>query len=276
VRLALALLDRLVELVEECGGLVAAGRAAEHLLAVATPPEEVALALLRPLVADDARLAWRGASIALVAQQPEALEDARFVVFDLETTGLAVADARICEIGAVRIHRLEPAGTFETLVAPGVPTQRRVGCLAGVPDEVLRAAPRAETALHRFSAFAGDAVLVAHNARFDTGFVNYELARLTGSRLSATVIDTLPLARNLLRGRVEKTNLASLAFFFGVSVAPCHRALPDASATAEVFLRLVDLAQERGASTVAELAELATPRSRHVGPARADRRSASM
>ena len=61
-------------------------------------------------------------------------------------------------------------------------------------------------------------MLVAHNARFDVGFVNRELERLTGKRLSATVIDTVPLARNLLRGRVQRTSLASLAFFFGVSV----------------------------------------------------------
>jgi DNA polymerase III epsilon subunit family exonuclease len=276
VRLALTSLDRLVELVEESGGLVSAARAAEHLLAVATPPEEVALSLLRPLVEDDARLAWRGGSIALAGRRPTALVDAGFVVFDLETTGLAVADARICEIGAVRIQRLERAATFETLVDPGTPALRHVGCLAGVSSEALRLAPRAEMALRRFSAFAGDAVLVAHNARFDVGFVNHELARLAGSRLSTTVIDTLPLARNLLRGRVEKANLASLSFFFGVSAEPCHRALPDALATAEVFLRLVELAQERGASTVGELEELATPRSRQGGPARADRCSASM
>jgi len=205
----------------------------------------------------------------LVRQQPVALEDAGFVVFDLETTGLAVADARICEIGAVRIRRLQAVGAFETLVAPGVPTLRRVGRLAGVSSEALRAAPRAETALRRFSAFAGDGILVAHNARFDVGFINHELARPKGSRLSATVIDTLPLARNLLRSRVEKTNLASLAFFFGVSVEPCHRALPDAVATAEVFLHLVELARERGAATVADLEELATPRSRQMRPARA-------
>jgi DNA polymerase III subunit epsilon len=87
---------------------------------------------------------------------------------------------------------------------------------------------------------------------------------MTGKRVAATVIDTVPLARNLLRGRVERTSLASLAQFFGVSVQPCHRALPDAQATAEVFLRLVDLALERGASTLAELEELAAPRPRRI------------
>ena len=154
--------------------------------------------------------------------------------------------------------------TFETLVSPGVPLPAPIGRLTGLTDEQLRHAPRVALALRRFSAFAGDAVLVAHNARFDVGFVNAELERQTGKRVSATVIDTVSLARNVLRGRVERTSLASLSFFFGVSVEPCHRALPDAQATAEVFVRLLGLAQERGVTTVAGLEELAAPRPRRV------------
>ena len=138
----------------------------------------------------------------------------------------------------------------------------RVGRLTGLSDEELRRAPRVGPALRRFRAFAGDALLVAHNARFDAGFVNRELDRLTGKRLAAPVLDTVPLARNLLRGRIERVSLASLAYFFGTSVAPCHRALPDAQATAEILLALIGLAQERGARTVADLEELAAPRPR--------------
>ena len=238
-------LDRLVEFVEERGGRVPASDAARHLLAVRQAPAGVVRSLLGPLIDLDARLVLRGVFVALVENEPAALDDARFLVFDLETTGLAVASARICEIGAVRVEKLELAGTFETLVAPGVRLPAPIGRLTGLTDEALRRAPRIEKALERFSAFAGDAVLVAHKARFDVGFLNRELERLTGKRLSATVIDTVPLARTLLRGRVQRMNLASLAFFFGVSTEPCHRALPDALATAEVFIRLVGLAQER-------------------------------
>jgi DNA polymerase III subunit epsilon len=269
VQLAIDSLDRLVELAEERGGRVTASEAARHLFAVRRAPAGVARSLLGPLVDGDARLAWRGSFVALVEHEPARLDDATYVVFDLETTGLAVASARICEIGAVRIERLEPAAVFETLVAPGVPLPAPVGRLTGLTDAELRRAPRVATALRRFSVFAGDAVLVAHNARFDVGFVDRELERLSGKKLSATVIDTVPLARNLLRGRAEKASLAALAHFFGVSVEPCHRALPDAQATAEVFLRLVGLAQERGAATVADLEELAAPRPRRVHGKRA-------
>ncbi len=264
MQLAIDSLDRLVEFVEEAGGRARASEAARHLFAVSRTPEGLARTLLGPLVDLDDRLTWRGAYVALADSQDPRLDEACFVVFDLETTGLAVASSRICEIGAVRIRQLRQDGHFETLVAPGVPLPRQVGRLTGLSDAELRAAPRVRQALTQFMAFAGDGVLVAHNARFDVGFVNRELDRMTGRRVAATVIDTVPLARNLVRGRIERTSLGMLAHFFGVSVQPCHRALPDAQATAEVFLRLVDLAFERGATTLAELEELAAPRPRRI------------
>jgi DNA polymerase III epsilon subunit family exonuclease len=262
MQLAIDSLDRLVELVEERGGRVPAREAARELFAVGAATDAVARTLLGPLVEDDDRLAWRGACVALAAEPSPLLEQASFCVFDLETTGLAPASARICEIGAVRIERLAAVETFQTLVRPGVPLPRPVGALTGLAERDLARAPKIETALRRFSAFAGDAVLVAHNARFDTAFVNRELERLTGKRHAGPVVDTVSLARNLLRGRVERTSLAALAYFFGTAARPCHRALADAEATAEILLRLIAIAQERRALTVADLEEVAAPRAR--------------
>jgi DNA polymerase III subunit epsilon len=118
--------------------------------------------------------------------------------------------------------------------------------------------------VRRFLAFAGDSVLVAHNARFDLAFLDRETARLTGSRLAAPVVDTVALARRLLAGRVPRASLAQLSHWVGTSVQPCHRALPDAQATAEVLLALIGLAQERGAETVADLVSLSATRTRRV------------
>src|SRR5437868_4156756 len=90
-------------------------------------------------------------------------------------------------------------------------------------------------------------------------------ATRSGSRgRAAPVVDTVALARRLLAGRVPRASLAQLSYFFGTSVQPCHRALPDAQATAEVLLALIGLAQERGARTVAELVALAATRTRRV------------
>ena len=262
--------DRLVELVEARCGPVPVEDAARTLFALRHVPAGLARELLDDVVAGDARLSWRGASVGLVAPPGAdvALEAARYVVVDLETTGLTPRSAGICEIGAVAVEGLELGDTFETLVNPRRPVPAAIAALTGIEPRSLRGAPPAELAVRRFLDFAGDAVLVAHNARFDVGFLDVEVERLTGRRLAAPVVDTVWLARRLLDGRVARVGLASLAHFFGTSVRPCHRALPDAQATAEILVQLLGLAQERGASTVAEVVELAAPRARRLAAKR--------
>ena len=136
------------------------------------------------VVGGDSRLAWRGSFVGLAEERSGdlPLESARFVVVDLETTGLRPGESQICEIGAVRVEGLVGTGTFETLVDPGVPLPPLVSALTGIADRDLFAAPGAVDAVRRFLAFAGDAVLVAHNARFDLAFLDREVERLTGRR----------------------------------------------------------------------------------------------
>ena len=266
MQLRLDAADRLVELVEERRGPVVADEAARRLFALRTAPVALARSLLADVVEADARLAWSGDAVALA--QPLGhdllLEDATYVVVDLETTGLRPGTSQICEIGAVRVCGFELEAEFETLVNPGMPMGPGVAALTGLNDRQLRSAPPPAVAVQRFLAFAGDAVLVAHNARFDLSFLDRETERLTGSRIASPVVDTVPLARRLLGGRVPRASLAQLSFFLGTSVQPCHRALPDAQATAEVLLALIGLAQERGARTVSELVALAATRTRRV------------
>jgi DNA polymerase III subunit epsilon len=266
VQLAFDAADRLVELVEERRGAVPAQEAARRLFALTHAPEALARSLLADVVEGDARLTWRGGAVAL-AEQPGGslpLERARFVVVDLETTGLAAGRDRICEIGAVRVEELALARTFQTLVNPGARLPAAVASLTGLRERELVRAPPAHRAVARFLGFASDAVLVAHNARFDVAFLDREVEVLTGRRLAGPVVDTVWLARKLLAGRCSRVSLAALAHFFGTSVQPCHRALPDAEATAEILLALVGLAQERGAATVADLCDLAVPQARRV------------
>jgi DNA polymerase III epsilon subunit family exonuclease len=262
--------DRLVELVEARRGPVAAEDAARELYALRHVPAGLARSLLADVVDGDARLAWRGASVGLADPPGSELkvEAATYVVFDLETTGLSPASSAICEIGAVRVRGLELEATFETLVNPRRPLPGPIAALTGIDGTALRGAPPAELAVRRFLEFAGDAVLVAHNARFDLGFLDREVERLTGRRVAAPVVDTVWLARRLLEGRQRRVGLASLAWFFGTAAQPCHRALPDAEATAEILTALIGLAQERGVETVAELVELSAPRARRLAAKR--------
>ena len=264
--------DRLVELIQSCRGPVPADDAARRLFALASAPTHIARGLLDDVVAGDARLAWRGGDLLGLADDDEGrrgLDEATFVVFDLETTGLRPGSSRICEIGAQRVSHLELGETFETLVDPGVPLPAQVAALTGIAPAALRGAPHSELAVRRFLAFAEDAVLVAHNARFDLGFLDREVERLSGRRVAGAVVDTVWLARRLLAGRTRRVGLAELAYFLSVPTRPCHRALPDARATAEVLLHLIGLAQERGARTVADLVELSAPRARRLQTKRA-------
>jgi DNA polymerase III subunit epsilon len=266
MQLRLDAADRLVELVEERRGAVPVEEAARALFALRHVPEGMARSLLDDVVRDDARLAWRGGCVALTVSDAERvlLEEASFCVVDLETTGLSPSRSHICEIGAARIERLDLAETFQTLVNPRERLPLQIAALTGIDDRELRRAPSVALATRRFVAFAGDAVLVAHNARFDIAFLDAAVLRLGDRRLAAPVVDTVWLARRVLAGRQARFGLASLAQFFGTGTRPCHRALPDAEATAEILLRLLGLAQERGARTVADLVELSAPRRRRV------------
>ncbi len=268
MQLALDGLDRLVESLEERGSLSAV-EAARVVFATRSIPVGLASSLLAEVCAGDSRVVCAGATVSLAGAPDPLLEEAEFVVFDLETTGLSAQTSRICELGAVRVRSLEVADTFQSLVDPGISLPAPVARLTGLREEELRGAPRVGAVVGRFLAFAGAAPLVAHNARFDQRFLERQLGRSESRRLAEPPLCTAALARRLLEGRVRRVSLAALAQFFGVATTPCHRALPDAEATAEVLVRLIGLAQELGARRVSELRTLAAPRKRRVHDKRA-------
>jgi DNA polymerase III subunit epsilon len=263
VQLALDGLDRLVALLEERGSLLSV-EAARLLFASRAIPAGLASSLLTEVCAGDSRIVCTGATVALAGAPDPLLEEAEFVVFDLETTGLSAHTSRICELGAVRVRALELVDSFQSLVDPGVPLPQPVARLTGLQERELRGAPRVGTVVGRFLSFAGDAPLVAHNARFDQRFLERQLRRRESRRLAEPPLCTAALARRLLASRLNRVSLSSLAQFFGVPTAPCHRALPDAEATAQVLICLIGLAQELGARRVSELRTLAAPRQRRV------------
>ncbi len=264
MQLALDALDRLVDDLEERGSLSAV-EAARQLFATRSISDGLACSLLAEVTAGDSRLVVSGASVSLAGARPDPLlEEADFVVFDLETTGLSAACSRICELGAVRVQALELVDSFQSLVNPGVALPEPIARLTGLREAELRRAPSVSTVVRRFLSFAGDSLLVAHNARFDQRFLERQLEIQHGRRLAEPPLCTAALARRLLAGRRRRVGLASLADFFGVQSRPCHRALPDAEATAEVLIQLIGLAQEVGARRLSELRALAAPRRRRV------------
>ncbi len=161
----------------------------------------------------------------------------QFVVLDTETTGLDPHRDRVIDIGAVRLDaELRVTARFATLVDPGIPVPLFVTRLTGITDADLRDAPDAAEALSGLREFAGDAVLVGHNAAFDREHLQAAALRARVAPLAADWFDTLEAAL-LLYPELDRHALPILVEELGLSW-PAHRALPDAEATAEVLARL--------------------------------------
>src|SRR5688500_16353243 len=135
------------------------------------------------------------------------LAEVTFCVLDLETTGGSPADCSITEVGAIKVQGGETLGTFQTLVNPGNPVPAFIRLLTGISDEMLVEAPAIEGVLPNLIEFVRGTVVVAHNARFDTSFVNAALTRAGYDPLSNRVVDTARLAAKILAGEVRNNRL---------------------------------------------------------------------
>ena len=183
-----------------------------------------------------------------------ALAAVTFVVVDLETTGGSPAAAHITEVGAVKIRGGEVLGEFQTLVNPAEPIPAFISVLTGITDRMVAGSPRIDSVLPAFLEFARDAVLVAHNAPFDIGFLKAAAARTGHEWPRFQVVDTAHLARQLVtRDEAPNRKLSTLAQLFGAATTPDHRALHDARATVDVLHGLLARVGNLGVDTLEEL-----------------------
>lgn len=185
-----------------------------------------------------------------VNEQGQTLDDT-FVVFDIETTGFSAAEDRIIEIGAVRITDGAIVDRFSTFVNPEVPIPFEIQQLTHITDDMVLEAPKIEEALPAFLDFVGESALVAHNAGFDVGFIEQNCVRLGRSR-TFTSVDTVGLARVLLP-TLSKYKLNIVAKALNISLENHHRAVDDAAATAEIYVKFIEMLKERGMTTLKEV-----------------------
>lgn len=178
-----------------------------------------------------------------------------FVVVDLETTGGGPAQGGITEIGAVRVVDGRLVDSFATLVNPGRPIPPFVAALTGITDDMVASAPPIGEALPRFLAFAGDGVLVAHNASFDVGHLDSAHRALTGRALERPALCTLRLARRLLP-ELRRRSLDSVAGALGISCHDRHRGPGDARIAAEILCVFLERAAACGVARLDELIAL--------------------
>ena len=171
-----------------------------------------------------------------------------FVVFDIETTGFSPIQNKIIEIGAVRVEQGEITGNFSAFVNPDTPIPLEIEKLTGISDEMVVDAPMIDEVLPQFLDFCQDAVLVAHNANFDMSFIMENVTKL-GLRREFTYVDTVGIARLLLPHQAKHT-LDAVAKTLGVSLENHHRAVDDAQATAEIFVKFSPMLRKEGADSL--------------------------
>ena len=161
----------------------------------------------------------------------------RYVVFDIETTGFSPVENRIIEIGAVLVENGKISGHFSEFVNPETPIPFRIEQLTSINDSMVSGAPTIEVILPKFLEFCQDAVLVAHNASFDVGFIEENCDRL-GIVHDFTYVDTVALARVLLP-QISRYKLDNVAKALNVDLGHHHRAVDDAECTANIFVKFV-------------------------------------
>ena len=177
-----------------------------------------------------------------------------YVVFDIETTGFSPVKNRIIEIGAVKVSQGEIVDKFSTFVNPETPIPFEIEKLTGIHDDMVMDSPTIETVLPEFLAFCGDAVLVAHNANFDMSFIKENARRLDIPK-EFTYVDTVGIARMLLPNQAKHT-LDAVAKTLGISLENHHRAVDDAGATAEIFVKFIPMLEKEGATTLKDVNRL--------------------
>lgn len=184
------------------------------------------------------------------------LAETTFVVVDTETTGTSPGTCGLTEIGAVKVRGGEILGEFATLINPGMPVPPQIVALTGITTAMVTDAPSIEQVLPSFLEFCADAVLVAHNAGFDTAFLKAACAEHGYRWPRSSVVCTLRLARRVIpRGDVPNHKLGTLIGAFGIEQTPTHRALDDARATVELLHCLLERLGPDGMYSLEELLE---------------------
>ena len=257
------LVERALALMLE--GPLDAGRIAGEVLGLAGAPAAVAERLAVALFSADPRVhQLEDGRWALVAEARGSplVEECAFAVVDVETTGMRAAGPdRITDIAVVVVHGTRRELVYQSLVNPGVPIPPRIMGLTGITNAMVAGAPTFDQIADEVLAALGGRVFVAHNARFDWGFVTAEVRRARALRLGGSSLCTVRLARRLLPA-LESRSLDSLSLHFGLENQARHRAAGDALVTAVVLERLLALAREQGARTLADLEALTRPASR--------------
>jgi DNA polymerase III epsilon subunit family exonuclease len=186
----------------------------------------------------------------LIAQH---IDEATFVVVDVETTGMSAIDDRMTEIAMMKVRNGVLQDEFSTLINPLVTISNFITDLTGIDNLMVRDAPTAREIMPNVAEFLENSVFVAHNAAFDWGFVSHTARRERGIELENPQLCTVKLSRKILP-KLQSKSLGPVAEFLDVKIPQRHRASGDAYATALILIKFISYLKKKHAlQTVEEL-----------------------
>jgi DNA polymerase III subunit epsilon len=235
-----------IDLLTDSGGRAPASEIVDAVFKLSHIDDELAGLLVADLIRNDRRFKISDNTVELLADDSHArlLKDLEFVVVDVEATGAKTPPNRLIELGAYKIRDGRIVDKFLSLVNPEIPIPRFVASLTGISNEMVKQAPVFAEVAPRWLDFVSDSVLIAHNAPFDTSFLNHEISRVyPGHRMVNPHLCTVRLSRRVLPELLNH-RLDTIASHFSIRIASRHRAGSDALATAEIFLMLLEMLAE--------------------------------
>jgi DNA polymerase III subunit epsilon len=235
-----------IDLLTGSGGRAAASEIADAVFKLSHIDDELAGLLVADLIRNDRRFKIVANTVELLEDDSRSrlLKDLDFVVVDVEATGAKTPPNRLIELGAYRIRGRSIVDKFHSLVNPEIPIPRFVAALTGISNEMVKRAPMFAEVAPQWLDFVNDSVLVAHNAPFDTSFLNHEISRVyPGHRMMNPHLCTVMLSRRALPG-LSNHRLDTIASHFSIPILSRHRAASDALATAEIFIRILKELEE--------------------------------
>ena len=236
-----------IDLLTCAGGRAAASEIVDAVFKLSHIDDELAGLLVADLIRNDRRFKIvENNTVELLEDDSHLrlLKELDFVVVDVEATGAKTPPNRLIELGAYRIRGGKIVDKFATLVNPEIPIPRFVATLTGISNEMVKGAPVFADVAPKWLDFVSEAVLVAHNAPFDTSFLNHEISRVyPGHRMVNPHLCTVRLSRRAMPD-LSNHRLETIASHFSIPIASRHRAGSDALATAEIFILLLPELEE--------------------------------
>jgi DNA polymerase III epsilon subunit family exonuclease len=231
-----------IDLLNDSGGRAAASQIVDAVFKLSHIDDDLAGLLVADLIRNDRRFKIIDNNTIELQEDDwdhRLLKELDFVVVDVEATGAKTPPNRLIELGAYRIRGGKIVDKFLQLVNPEIPIPRFVCTLTGISNEMVKRAPLFAEVAPRWLDFVSDSVLIAHNAPFDTSFLNHEISRVyPGHRMVNPHLCTVRLSRRVLPD-IANHRLDTLADHFSIPIVSRHRAGSDAQATAEIFLHLM-------------------------------------